>query len=176
MEEGLISYLQRLEIMAFFTGYPLVYFIILSLAGKPQTRTETKKRLVSFLPFAYSLIGILFLGLELRNLHPDYSLGHIRSEIENPFLVSWGLLAIFFCLPVLRKKPVISLLHSLVFFYLLLKDLYFQVTSSAAEKSILKNDMSVYADSILLNIAAFSAIVILYFLIKWFRNKTNPSS
>lgn len=169
----MISYLQRLEIMAFFTGYPLVYLIILSIAGKPESRTVTKRRLVSLLPFAYTLTGILYLGLQLKNFYPDYSFAHIRSEIQNPFLVTWGLLAILFCLPVLRKKPVYSLIHSMVFFYLLLKDIYSQVTSPAFEKSILKNDMNVYTDSILLNISTFAVIAILYFLIIRFRKKTN---
>ncbi len=172
----MISYLQRLEIMAFFSGYPLLYLVILSYAGKEELRTITKKRLISLLPFAYGLIGILYLGLQLRNLYPDYSIRHITSAIQNPFLAGWGLLSIFSFIPVLNKKPVICLLHSLVFFYFLLKDLYIQIISTSAEKSILKNDINVYSDSILLNIAAFAIMAILYFLFLSVRKKTKSIS
>ena len=171
----MMSYLQRLEIMAFFSGYPLVYLITLAFAGKPQTRTVTKKQLVLLLPFSYALTGVLYLGLQLKNLYPDYSVVHINSEIQNPFLIIWGLLTVLFWIPALNKKPVISLLHSLVFFFPLLKDLYIQISSESADKSVLKNDMKVYSDSILLNISTFVFIIILYFLITHFR-KTKKSN
>ena len=172
----MISYLQRLEIMAFFSGFPLLYLIILSYAGKEELRTATKKRLVSLLPLAYGFIGALYLGLQLRNLYPDYSIRHITSAIQNPFLAGWGLLSIFSFIPAISKKPVICLLHSLVFFYFLLKDLYIQIISTSAEKSILKNDINVYSDSILLNIAAFAIMAILYFLFLSVRKKTKSIS
>jgi len=176
MGQELAAYLQRLEIMAFFIGYPLVYFIILTYAGKLETRTELKKRLITFLPLGYSITGLLFLGLQLRNLYPDYTFEHIRSEIQNPFLLLWGIMAIFFWLPFLRGKPFISLFHSLVFFYQLLKDLYLHITTPDVEKSILKNDMSVYANSLLLHIVVFSAISFFYFLIKWSSKRLNKNS
>ena len=139
----MMSYIQRLEIMAFFSGFPILYLIILSYAGKEELRTVTKKRLVALLPLAYSLVGILYLGLQLRNLFPDYSFSHISTSIQNPFLAGWGLLSILFFIPVLNRKPVICLLHSFVFFYFLLKDLYIQITSASAEKSILRNDVNI---------------------------------
>ena len=176
MGQEMISYLQRLEIMAFFSGYPLLYLIILSYAGKEELRTATKKRLVSLLPLAYALIGVLYLGLQLRNFYPDYSSKHITSSIQNPLLAFWGLLSILFFIPALNKKPVICLLHSLVFFYFLLKDLYIQIISTSTEKSILKNDINVYSDSILLNIAAFAIMAILYFLLLSVRKKTKSIS
>ena len=64
MGNEMMSYLQRLEIMAFFSGYPVLYLIILAYAGKEELRTITKKRLVSLLPFAYALIGVLYSGLQ----------------------------------------------------------------------------------------------------------------
>lgn len=175
MGQEMISYLQRLEIMAFFSGYPFVYLIILSIAGKPANRTVIKKRLVSILSFSYSITGILYLGFQLRNLYPDYSVAHVNSAIQNLYLAVWGLLSVLFWLPVLRKKPVFSLLHSLVFFYLLLKDIYFQTTSPSFEKSILKNDMNIYTNSILLNAAAFAVTAILYLIIIRFKKRSQPA-
>ena len=169
MGQEMISYLQRLEIMAFFSGFPLLYLVILSYAGKEELRTTAKKRLVSLLPFAYALAGVLYWGLQLRNLYPDYSIKNIALTIQNPFLTGWGLLSVFFFIPALNKKTVLCLLHSLVFFSFLVKDLFITITSVSVESSILKNDLSVYTNSIFLNIIVFAVVVIFYFLKLRFR-------
>ncbi len=164
--------------MAFFSGYPLIYFVILSFAGNKSARSAFKNHLVYLLPLAYALAGTLYLGLQLKNLYPDYSIAHIKADFHYPLLKIWGLLSVFFWLPSLRKKPVISLLHSLVFFYLLIKDFYLQLSSASDAKYDLKNDMRVYTDSILLNISALAATGIIYFLIYRLRKnkKSSPIS
>lgn len=175
MDTTFFNYLQQLELMAFFSGYPLIYFVILSLAGNKSARPAFKTQLVSLLPLAYALTGTLYLGLQLRNLYPDYSMAHIKADFQYPFLKTWGLLSVFFWLPLLRKKPVISLLHSLVFFFLLIRDFYLQLSSASADGLILKNEMKVYTDSILINFSTFAAISIVYFLISRFRKNVNSS-
>lgn len=171
MGPEMIAYIERLELLGFFSGYPLIYLIILSLAGNRSTRTPFKNKLVSFLPLAYALTGTLYWGLQLRNLYPDYSLSHIKSEVQFPILKIWGLITIIFWLPVFRKKVVISLFHSLVFLYLILKTIYQQFLSIAADKDVFKNNMKVYFDSILLNAATFVAIIVLFFLISRIKKK-----
>lgn len=171
MGNEMIAYLERLELLAFFSGYPLIYLIVLSLAGNKSTRSPNKSKLVSILPLAYAITGTLYWGLQLRNLYPDYTFEHIKSEIQYPVLMIWGLISIIFWLPLFRKKVIISLLHSLVFLFLLLKTIYLQFSSTTADKDVLKNDMKVYFDSILLNSATFIATVILFLLISRFKRK-----
>jgi len=171
MGDEMIAYLERLELLAFFSGYPLIYFLILSLAGQKSTRTPFKSKLVLSLPLAYALSGTLLWGLQLKNLYPDYSLSHIRSDVQFSFIKIWGLLSILFWLPIFRKKVIISLFHSLVFFYLILKTIFLQLTSTIVDKDLFKNDMKVYFDSILLNSATFIATTILFFLIARLRKK-----
>jgi hypothetical protein len=163
------AYIERLELLGFFSGYPLIYFLILSMAGPTSTRTPFKSKLVSLLPVAYALSGTFFWGLILKNLYPDYSLSHIRSDVHFSFIKLWGLLSILFWLPIFRKKVIISLFHSLVFFYLILKTIFLQLSSTTVDKDSFKNDMKVYFDSILLNSVTFIIITILFLLIEKLR-------
>lgn len=168
MDNSFFALFQKLELIAFFSAYPLLYTIIKVLAG--NSKKEIIKKIPLLLPYAYALVGTLYLGFLLRNLYPDYTLESIRSFVQLPVLILWALLSLFFWIPALAKKPVISLLHSLVFFFLLLKDLFFQIYDSSVDKSIVRNEMKVYTDSILLNTGALIVIVIIYLLI---RNKKN---
>jgi len=172
MGNEMITYFDRLELLAFFSGYPLIYFIILSFVGN-KSKTAIKDNLIRCLPLGYALTGALYWGLQSKNLYPDYSL----AQIQFPILKIWGLLAILFWLPVFRKKVIISLLHSLVFLYLILKTIFFQLFSKSTDKDFFKNDMKIYFDSILLNTATFIAIVILFLLIQRLKkNKISSSS
>lgn len=168
----MMAYIERLELLGFFSGYPLIYLLVLSIAGKKSTRSPIKNKLVSLLPSAYALTGILYWGLQLRNLYLNYSLSPITLEIHFSFLKIWGLITIIFWIPLLRKRVVISLFHSLVFLYFILQTIYLQFSSASADKDFFRNDMKVYFDSILLNAATFLSMVILFFLIsRMKRNK-----
>ena len=171
MDNSFFVYLQQLELMAFFSGYPLLYAVIFSIAGNQRSGTSIKGRLVSLLPFAYALVGTLFLGLQLKNLYPDYSLGNIKQALAQPYLVIWGFLSLFFWIPALAQKPVLSLLHSLVFFFFLVRDLVLQLFAASPDNTIVKNEMKIYTDSLFLNMGAFVCIVILSFLLTYFKKR-----
>ena len=158
----LFGYLQQLELMAFFLGYSLLYAVILVFAGNKEPGNKFKSRLVPALPLSYALLGTLYLGLQLKNFYLSYSFGNSGLAIHHPYLMIWGLLAILFWIPSFRKKEVLSLLHNLVFFFMLVKDILMQISSSVDE-NILKNDMRIYTVSFLLNLAAFILMVILSF-------------
>jgi hypothetical protein len=155
------SYLERLELLAFFSAYPVVFALFHVIAG--YGKKGITKKIPSLLPYAYALIGILYLGLQLKNLYPDYSIEHIKAGMEQPVLKIWALLSILFFIPALSKKPVISLLHSFVFFFFLLKDLLSHLFGNG-DKNIVSNDMKVYTDSLLINAGALLVIVIFYLL------------
>jgi hypothetical protein len=167
--DSFFAYMQRLELLAFFSGYPLVYTVALLIAGSRPPGNNFKTRIASLLPFAYALVGSLYLGLQLKNLYPDYSIENMRRSIQQPWLMIWGLLSILFWIPALSKKPVLSLLHSLIFFILLLKDLFSQI--SAPTKDMVRNDMNVYTVSLLLNLAAIAFMVLQSFLYTRFKNR-----
>lgn len=162
MDNSFFAYLQQLEFMAFFSAYPLLYAIINVFAG--NSKKEIFIKLPSLLPYAYALVGTLYFGLQLKNLYPDYSFENIRSSFQQPVLTAWALLSLLFWIPALAKKTIISLLHSFVFFFFLLKDLLLQLFASSTDKNILRNEMRVYTDSLLLNLGAFTFIVLISFL------------
>ena len=169
MDNSFFAYLQQLELMAFFSAYPLLYAIINVIAG--NSKREVLKKIPYLLPYAYGLVGILYLGLQLKNLYPDYSFENINLSVQQPVLKIWALLSLLFWIPALAKKPVLSLIHSLVIFFFLLKDLFSYFFMSSTDKNILRNDMKVYTDSLLLNLGAFALIVLLSFLYTRYNNR-----
>lgn len=173
MDSSFFDYLQRLEMMAFFSGYPLIYAIASFIAGKHQSKTSIKRKIVSLLPYSYALVGTLFLGLQLNNLYPDYTFENIKLTTQEPYLKIWGLLALLFWIPAFAKKPVISLMHSLVFFFFLAKDLFLHTFQPSADKHIIRNEMKIYSDSLILNLGALAAVSIFYFLIIRLINNRN---
>jgi hypothetical protein len=169
MDNSFFAYLQQLELMAFFSAYPLVYAIVNVLTG--NSKKEIFLRLSYFLPYAYALVGTLYLGLQLKNLYPDYSIENMKLTLQQPFLTIWGLLSILFWVPAFARRPIFSLFHSFVFFFFLLRDLVKQLFTTAADKNILKNDMKLYTDSLLLNLGTLVLITLIFLLIARFKRQ-----
>ncbi len=165
MDDNFFVYVERLELFAFFSGYPLLYAVTLFFAGKQKSKMGINGRIVSLLPFAYALVGTLYLGLQLKNLYPDYSFESMMQTMQQSILIIWGLLSILFWIPALAKKSFLSLLHSLIFFFFLVGDLFLQLSSSSEEKDIVRNDMKIYSVSILLNLIALILVTLISLLI-----------
>lgn len=170
MGNSFFAYIQQLELMVFFSGYSLLYATILVVAGDKESRKNFKNRIVSVLPLSYALIGTLFLGLQLKNFYLSYTSGSIRQAIHHPYLMIWGFLSIVFWIPLFRKKLALSLLHSLVFFFILAKDIFIQINTSVDE-NILKNDMRIYTVSLFLNLGTFILMVLLSFVFLQKKNR-----
>jgi len=165
------AYLEQVELMAFFSGYPLFYAFIRVIALNLARRGEIKSRFVVHLPHAYALVAALYLGLQLKSLFPDYSF----ERMHLPYLKAWGVAAVLFWLPAMAKHPVLSLLHSLVFFFFIVRDLFVESFASAGNSPLVKNDMKLFSVSLLLNLAAFVAILAISYLIRRFlRLKKSP--
>ena len=83
--------------------------------------------------------------------------------MQEPYLISWGLLSLLFWIPALARKTVLSLWHSLVFFFFLARDLFLH-SFYRVDKSVVQNDMKIYTNSLLINIAAFAFIFLIAYL------------
>jgi hypothetical protein len=158
MDNSFFIYLEKLELLLFFSGYPLLYLLIHSLAETGMAKKIFKKNISMLLPYAYALAGFFYLGLLLKNFYPDYGFSHINTAAKIPVLKIWGLLSILFFIPFFAKNPVYSILHSLVFLFFILHDLYFYVFKTL-DKSVLKNDMNLYTYSLLINLATFLIVL-----------------
>lgn len=171
MDNSFFAYLQQLELVAFFSGYPLLYALVLFISGNKRVKSSDKGRIPSVLPFAYALTGTLYLGLQLKNFYPDYSIDHLKQAIQLPWLMGWAILSMLFWVPFFGKKPFYSLIHSLVFFFFFIRDLFMSLTASSGDKSIIRNDMKLYTVSLLLNLGAFILIWLLSFLISRYKRR-----
>ena len=147
---------------AFFAGYPLVFYVIYFFARKTLQRPAFKNRAIYLFPLAYALVGSLYWGLQLRNWYPDYQIKSIVSNTYYIYSKTWALLAIIFWIPFFFKRPFLSVLHSLVFFILLLRDIFSQLFFHDRDVLTLRNEMKVYTDSLLLNVCAVLMISMVY--------------
>lgn len=172
MGNSFFKYVQQLELFGFFSGYSLLFVLILFWTGDKPLQNNFKKRLLSVIPYSYALIGTLYIGLLMKNLYESHMVGNLFTNIYNPFLTAWALLSILFWIPAIGKKQFLSLLHNLVFFFLLVKDVIMQIFSSEYNE-ILKNDMKIYTMSLLLNLGSFIVVLLFSFVI-W-QNKKSKS-
>jgi hypothetical protein len=163
MEDSFFAYLQQIELMTFFSGYPLLYVLVVAIAGNKTGSNKFYARMIKMLPFSYALTGTLYIGLQLKNLYIGYSAGKETLVVYHPYLMIWGILSVLFWIPVFSKRKLLALIHSLVFFFFLLKDVFYQFTSSP-DKDILVNDMKIYTVSLLLNLGCFILVLLLSFL------------
>jgi len=168
MNDSFIAYIQQLELIAFFSGFPLVYAIVQVLAGSFQNKNSLVNRFASSLTYAYSLIGLLFLGFQLKKLYPNYSISGINAHIQHPYLVIWALTAMLFCIPMLAKRGRLALLHSLIFLFPIILDLF---KGNASGANFLQNDMKVYGSSLILNVAAIIVIVAISYLLSFLKKQ-----
>ena len=171
MPDSLFTYAEWIELESFFSGYLLVYAIIYLFAANREARNFSKTRLLPKLPLAYACMGTLYFGLQMKNMYPDYTMNHFAGSTQLLYLKIWGLLSILFWIPALRKKPVYSLLHSLVFFFLLVKSFYLQFFTHTGSNDLARNNMKIYSASILLNLAALILVTLVSFLIARFKKQ-----
>lgn len=174
MDDSFILYLERLELMAFFAGYPLIYLLVVSVAGTEKLKRITRINIASLLAYSYAVTGLLYVGLMLKNLYPDLSLEHIRVSAAGPFLKIWALSSLLFFIPAIAKRPVLSLLHSMVFFFLLLRDLFLPFTKQG-DQSLINNDMRVYSFSLILNLITFVFVWLVCLLTRWIKKRSAPA-
>jgi len=168
--------MQQLELMAFFSGYALIYTVVIFAAGNLPVKKTLADRTVSLLPFAYALVGTLYLGFKLKNLYPDYSFENIMLSIQQPFLISWGLLSMLFWIPAFAKKKSLSLIHSLVFFFFFMRDLFLPLFSSLHDPKIIENDIKVYTNSLMVNFVALLFILLISLLYIYCKRVQSPKS
>lgn len=162
--------MDRMELLAFFSGYPLVFAMVQLIGSKHPSKMGLRNKIPSWLPYSYALVGTLYLGLQMRNLYPDYSIVNINQSFQQPYLKIFGLLSIVFWAPALSRNTVLSLLHSMVFFFLWAKDLlYQQFLETSFNIHLVKNDMKIYTDSLILNLGTLAVISILFGLLGRFR-------
>jgi hypothetical protein len=171
MPDSFFAYAEWIELETFFSGYLLVYAIIYLVASNRAAKGFVKTSLLTKLPQAYAFAGILYLGLQLKNAYPDYSIEHLTAGIQLPLLKIWGLLSVLFWIPLFRKRVAFSLLHSSVFLFSLAKSTYLQLVTSSPGDNMAKNNMKIYSVSILLTLAALILVILISLVLARFKRQ-----
>ena len=169
MTNNFFTYLQQLELLAFFSGYSLLYAVTIFIGGLGQLKNTFISKISLLLPLSYALTGTFYFAFQLKKLFPDYSIQHISLTVQIPWLMAWALLTLLFWIPSFRKRKVASLIHSLVFFSILVKDIFLQLSAPTADSSVVKNDMTVYCTSLLFNLGSLILIIFFTFLFRYKR-------
>ena len=171
----LMSLAERLEMFAFFAGYPLVFYVIYFFSRKTLQRPAFENKGIYIFPLAYALVGSLYWGLQLRNWYPDYQLKSILNNTHYIYSKIWALLAVIFWIPFFFKRPFLSVLHSSFFFILLLRDIFSQLIFHDQDVLPLRNEMKVYTDSLLLNLLALVVLSLVYLPIIYKKSRQRTS-
>ena len=166
-----MAYIEWIELETFFSGYLLVYAVIHLAASFQPFTSFLKSKVLPKLSIAYAITGTLYLGLQLKNGYPDYHITYLIADIRAPYLKIWGLLSILLWIPALHKKAIFSILHSMVFFILLVKSFYVHRFSSAADNDMAANDMKIYSVSILINLASLILATLFSLLFSRFKDQ-----
>lgn len=166
MINDFFKYLQLLEILAFFTGYPLVYLIVKTVIQSPVIGETIQLRMLRALPFSYALVGLLFVGFEFKNNYSDLHIQILWSHIVNPFPYFWALLSLIFFHPYFSRAPQWCFYHSLVFLFLILQNIFLELNNQLVNGDNLHNSLKIYSISLLLDAASFGISFLLFFLIK----------
>lgn len=166
MDNSFVSLLQLLEILAFFSGFPMIYLLVKYLDQYKGMQRFTQKA-IPILPVAYGILGILFVGLELKNLLIDFNL----ARFEHPYLIVWGISSLLFLFPFFSKQPYWSFCHSLVFLLILVEKIIFEDFAPEGKAQQIKNYMTIYSISLALNLV----LLLLSFAISQFWRKIKGS-
>ena len=167
MDNDIFSYLARLEIMVFFVGYPiiyaLIYFLFSEFRKKPKAIISLLKDL---LPYGYALSATLFLGFIIKKIYIGYGMGVSVGSLDHPLLIVFGLTAILFWFRPVRKFAVLSLIHSLVFFYFIPRDIILSFSADQGN-DIVRNDMNILTTSLMLNAACLLIVLPIHYLVRY---------
>jgi len=176
MGNDIITYIQKLELFAFFSGYCLIYTLIFFIKGDNNNKPKLLiNRLAILLPYAYALTATLYLGMVIKNISLDFSIRNFKDQFQIPFMQIWALLAVLFWIPLFNKKTIFSLIHSLVFFGFLVQEFFINMNSPTG-KEIIHNYMKVFTDSLLLNLTTLAFVTLSYFLLSYLGKKRKRSS
>ena len=152
-------YIERLELIAFFTGVPLLGIVIFLVIGK---RERGMVLLHTILPITYAILSVLYLGMKMYQHGLDMGDWLLRGSVLHILLKGWAISASFFFIPAFRKRwRGVSHYHGLVFYGIILNDLI-QASRRALSAELIRNEWFLQGLSIL---GTTLLLVLVYFLL-----------
>jgi len=102
----------------FFTSYPLAY-LLFHLAGRNKNFNQLlAEKVYPLLPLSYATVASCFWILTLFSGRINFVFEKITPVVSSALIIVYSLSGLLFWLPVVRKKNILSLIHSLLLFLL----------------------------------------------------------
>jgi len=164
MGEGFIAYIERIELIGFFSGYPVVWLLLNRMLKRRFSLHALSMRIRSALPAVYPVLATLYTAMLIKSLYPYYTVQNLLNIFSITPLRIWAITALIFWLPYLQKRISILLLHSAVFFGLLCYDVWANIRNHS-NLEMLQNDIRIFGISILLSIVILSVVTAFIFIL-----------
>lgn len=167
MDYDFLGNFEKFELMAFFSGYAIMYLLMNGVWRGDRLFGVSKARLLSY---CYVLTATLFLGYTARKLFMG-SVTDIQPHFYHPYLYIFGLLAILFWIPALNRRSFLMLVHSLVFFAMIPLDII-SYSRDLIKREQVRNDMNILTISVILNVST----TFIAFLFLWLAERLRKRS
>jgi hypothetical protein len=152
-------YIERLELIAFFTGIPLLGIVIFLVIGKRKMGITL---LHTIIPLTYATLSVLYFAMKIYQHGLDIGNWLVQGTLLHNLLKGWAISAILFFIPAFRKRwKGLSHYHGLVFYGILLNDLI-QTNWQALSAELIRNEWLLQALSTL---GTLLMLAVLYFLL-----------
>ena len=159
--DDLFFYIAKLELIAFFSAFPMFYFLIKEFNSRQNIEKyewigEFSVSIVS----VYVVLVLLYIGMILNQVYLQSSLSYPNFSNSILYLKCWIFLGILFLFTPFKLKPKWTLLHSLPFTIIVFIDfISFFLKETPIE--VIRNEMQLY-------FMGFFASILLFLLLSSF--------
>lgn len=165
MGDDLFVYIDKLEFVAFFSAYPLYYFLLNAFTSdlnQPQFRYLHS--LPGLAPRVYAIMALLYVGMKLNQINLQVSMGPMTVNYFNYifYLKCWASVGVLFFFKQFKLKSICTLLHSAPFFILLILE-FRSFLFNKISADLMHNEMRLYFIGFMANLF----ITVLLFLLSF---------
>ena len=157
------TYIDKLELIAFFSAFPLFYFLIISFYTKPLTaKFKFLKSIPTLISNTYATMTVLYMGMKLNQLYLQNTFATIQIQYLTTIFIlkCWTVFGFLFFFNFFRTKPLIALAHSSIYFLILFID-FFQYYNRQIDIEVFHNEMRLYIIGFIAYITILSILLII---------------
>lgn len=156
---NLFVFLEKLELLAFFSAFPLYYYLVNVVASEFSFQKKWILALPSSITLVYGIITLLYIGMKVNQM---FEIHLFKLEFNNTitYFKIWSSLGVLFFLPAMKVKSKWALFHSIPFTLWIVID-FILFYRSQVSRDIINNEMRLYFTSLLLLI--FVTLVVSFF-------------
>lgn len=144
------TYIEKLELVTFFSAFPLVYLLIQFIATEFSLNKKWIINLNANITTVYPIISLLYIGMKLNQVYQSHFFAIDWYEY-NTYLKIWSFTAIIFFIPFFKKKKEWTFIHSIPYVLLIVLDIINYYRNQIGVE-VIHNEMRLYFISTILNL------------------------